>query len=181
MSASLISKILENKQSVREIIDEAVKMNEGPLSDLADAMETDGEATTFEADTTSETTVEPQVQDDSEYRHLFVRRWRKDTDKPYKRAKVASAPEALSLYFEWLEKYKQEKVEIWSDVATDAKNFFRFCLKNREMLEDMWKGSQRTKRSGMLWPAAYKEIQAKSRQSGNNLVGTLSPFVQDAK
>ena len=174
MSESLISKILDNKKSVRELIDEEVKMNEGPLSDLADAMEDQsGEG--------SKTAPEAPVLDDNEYRHLFVRRWRKDAEKPYKRAKMESAPEALSLYFEWLEKYKQEKVEIWSDVATDAKNFFRFCLKNREMLEDMWKGSQRTRKSGLLWPAAYKEIQAKSRQSGNNLVGTLSPFVQDVK
>jgi len=152
--SSLIKKILENKQSVREIIDENV-IDSGSLG-----------------------TEEPQ--DDNDYRHLFIRRWHENDEKPYKRSKVTSALEALNLYFDWADKYKHDKVEIWSDVAQDAKNFYRFCIKNREMIEDLWKQSMRSKKSAM-WPAAYRDIQARSRQSGENLVGTLYPFNLEVK
>ena len=167
--ANLIEKILENKQSVRDLIDEAAKVNEDAIDGLPD------EPVEDEADA-----VLPDDENEA-YRHLFVRRFKKDSDKPSKRSKVDNASTALELYFDWANKYKQEKVEIWTDVATDAKNFYRYCLKNREQLEPLWKGSARMRKTGLLWPAAYKDIQARSRQSGNNLVGTLEPFNVDVQ
>ena len=168
--ANLIEKILENKQSVRELIDEAAKLNEDAIDGLPDEPETDDAAASVLPDDENDT-----------YRHLFVRRFKKDADKPSKRSKVDTASTALELYFDWANKYKQEKVEIWSDAATDAKNFYRYCLKNREMIEPLWKGSARIRKTGLLWPAAYKDIQARSRQSGNNLVGTFEPFSVDVQ
>lgn len=160
---NLVQEILNNKRSVREIIDEAASVNESPLAALIDAPDQDA----------ADNEVKPL--DDAEYRHLFVRRWHEDAEKPYKRAKVGSAEEALNLFFEWVLKYKQDKVEIWSDVSSDAKNFYRFCVKNREMLESLWKNSLRMKKTG-TWTGTFRDLQARSRQSGSNLVGTLYPF-----
>ena len=175
MNNRLIQDILSGK-SVRRVIEEHT-VTEGPLSDLADAMEYGSE----ESDADDTVTVQADddvsfVGDDDGYRHLFIRRFHAGEDKPYKRVKVNSALEALQVFFEFIEHYKKDRCEIWTDVADDAKSFYRFCVKNRQQLETLWKASARMKRESKLFPAAYRDIQARSRQSGTNLIGTLYPF-----
>jgi len=182
MKSKLIINILKKDRSVRELIDEACRLSEDEGSiDLGDD--------SLEAELDAETGIEPVAgkradqptlpSDEEPYRHLFVRRWREGADAPYKRSKCDGAGQAIDLFFNWADQYKKEKVEIWTDAAQDAKNFYRYVLKNREQLEPLWKGSLRVKKTGLLWPAAYREIMAKSKQSGTNLVGSLSPFVVD--
>jgi len=173
----LVKQILENKKSVRRIIDDYSKccgrrLNEDEEDLIA--------GTAPESDIDS-VMINALPSDDEQYRHLFVRRFHAGDEKPYKRSKIDSAAEALALFFEWSKKYRQDKVEIWTDVASDAKNFYRYAVKNREGLEDMWKGSIRIKSENGAWPAAYRDIQARARMSGSNSVGTLFPFNVNAK
>ena len=169
----LVSAILENKKSVRRIIDDYSKKGRRITEDEEDLIPdaADGDNPIASA----------LPADDEQYRHLFVRRFHEGEEKPYKRSKLASAGEALALFFEWSKKYKSDKVEIWTDVAADAKNFYRYAVKNRESLEDMWKGSIRMRSENGQWPAAYRDIQARARMSGANSVGTLFPFNVNAK
>ena len=171
----LVKQILENKKSVRKIIDDYSKRRGRRLNE--DEEDLIG-ANTSDIDSVMANAL---AADDEQYRHLFVRRFHAGDDKPCKRSKIDSAAEALALFFEWSKKYKQDKVEIWTDVASDAKNFYRYAVKNREGLEDMWKGSIRIKSENGAWPAAYRDIQARARMSGSNSVGTLFPFNVNAK
>lgn len=165
--SKLIEDILRNDKSVREIIEDAqVDLLQGdmpgeePGAKISDA----------------------GFNDDDKYRytHLFVRRYRKGDTDPYKRSKVKTAAQALVLWFDWVERYKNEKVEIWTDGSTDAKKFYRYVLNNRESFESYWRGSRRLHNSGMTYPNAYHAVQ--SRLTGHNdtgLTGSLYPFVAE--
>ena len=122
------------------------------------------------------------AQDDETYRHLFVRRWKKGADAPYKRSKMMNAVEALQLYFDWVNKYRQEKVEIWSDVASDVQNFYDFCIKkdNLDSLKQQFVGSRRLRAAGVKWLPVLTDLKKKAQKSGSLLVGTLYPFECDA-
>jgi len=155
MKNDFILEILDKKRSVREIIDEAVGSN--PMEN-------------------SENEVLP---DQSEtVQHLFVRRFSKNADKPYYKAKVKTLAEALKIFFDWVDepKYLNERIEVWTSSASDAKKFYRFCLKNRSMLEGLWKSSSKIKRYGLKWPVAFKRIQEGLKPDSDFIEGPLEPF-----
>ena len=147
----LVAAILNKEKSVRETIDEFAsvkKLEEGPLSDLADAIEADADnsaETTADSQTTDQNQEAELVANDDDFpvKMLFVRRFHVGDEKPYKRVKCTSLAEALKVFFEFATKYKNDTVEIWTSTANDAKNFYRFVLKNREQIEPLWKSNLR--------------------------------------
>lgn len=179
MMDKLIKDILSGK-NVREAIDahcEAKAVNEASIDlgdEPTDAEEQgedveDGDAPKFAAD-------------DETYRHLFVRRWKAGADAPYKRAKLTTAAEALGLYFDWVNHYRQDKVEIWSDNAIDVQNFYDFCMKkeNLDILKQEFLNSRRLRAAGVKWVSVLPDLKKKATKSGSLLVGTLYPFECDA-
>lgn len=186
MRNNLVNALLNKDKTIRETLDEFTQVkqvNEGPLSDLADALETDDAGSDNQEEASSDDNQEAQLvanDDDFPVKMLFVRRFHSGDEKPAKRVKCANISEALKVFFEWVLKYKNDQIEIWTSNATDAKNFYRFVLKNRSAIEPLWKSNIRTKNL-MQWPAAYRDIQQRSRQSGSNLTGTLEPFNVPAK
>ena len=185
MRNNLVKALLSKDKTIRETIDEfsaAKQVNEGPLSDLADAIEAGDDNSNAAEETPSDNQEAELVANDDDFpvKMLFVRRFHAGAEKPVKRVKCANISEALKLFFEWSLKYKNDQIEIWTSNATDAKNFYRFILKNRSAIEPLWKSNIRTKNL-MQWTAAYRDIQQRSRQSGSNLTGTLEPFNVPAK
>ena len=168
MNQELVKAILKNDKPVRTVL-EQFSVSEADVS-----VDLGSETNDDVADSDQpQFTVDP----DEKFRHLFVRRFKaNDLEKPVKRARVANAAEAINLYYQWIDQFKHDGVEIWTDVAADAKQFYRFCLVNRDQIEQLWKSSARQRKQGILFTSAYRDLLARSRQSGNNVVGTLEPF-----
>ena len=173
MRDNLVKALLNKNVSVRETIDRFA-VTEGPLLDLADAVSTEDDSVSDEELDATDDSV-PDATDEFPVKMLFVRRFHEGDEKPVKRIKCSSVSEAIKLFLEWSLKYKNDRLEIWTSTAADAKNFYRYVLKNRSAIEPLWKSNYRLKKL-MPWTSAYRDVQQRSRQAGSNLVGTLDPF-----
>ena len=162
--------ILENNKSVREIIEAAtsdVLMDAPDVSDISN----DGAITKAS---------EPENSQDRTL-HLFVRRLKKDQDRPVKRTKVDDPEQALDLFFDWVGQFRNDTVEVWSDNAQDVRKFYRYCKDHRDDLEPLFRGSRRVKNNGLSFPQFIREVGIKAKESPDKNKGTLYPFVVTAK
>lgn len=167
---NLLKDILDNKRPVREIIDEAAQLREADISLDDSEMDEAGDA---------------GAEDSGMYQQLFVRRFNKGSESP-KRARVKNAAEAVDLFFDWAKdpKYRQMKVEIFTNNPATAKKFYRFCLKNREMLEQRWNESYKELHAvtGMQkWLSALKVVKDNVKAKDETVSGTLFPFESKPK
>ena len=175
MNNKIVSAIMENKEPVRQIIDRFA-VNEAPEVD-DNAVEGGEELDTNDDGKLDAGEALAAPDDLKKSTHLFVRRFRKDDTEPYKRVRVEDPAKAVTLFFQWADQFKNDKVEVWTDNATDAKNFYRYCMAQRETIEPFWKQSPRLKKEKLLWQPVYRELMHKARQAGAALTGELGPFV----
>ena len=168
----LVGIILDNKKSVREIIDEAVLKEADVSVDLGteDGVEQEepltGKAPSFRPD-------------DEDYLQLFVRRYKDGAVEPTLKRRVKTAADALNIFFEWADRYKNERVEVWTTTKETAKKFYRYLQKkeNLETLEKKWSACTRlTNKNKKRWNAARIEIKPYITNPNKAQEGTLYPF-----